>query len=210
MQGRRRRRSTTTTERRTPSTTRSIATRMANERTSLRPGASDATDATGGRTIASAFGIVDATANPAMSCPYPPYLEPSNLDPSTWMHAMGGNGAASAAATNRYDATRYSYSLSAAAALTTAAAIAVHPLSIVGVAAAVTTAATMWAVGYHRDGASSSTNDGGDGSGGYIYKIWSGGEEVFGKNLERERERERRRRTGNGGRVGGGGRRRRR
>ena len=136
------------------------------------------------------IGIVDATANPAMSCPYPPYLEPSNLDPSTWMHAMGGNGAASAAATNRYDATRYSYSLSAAAALTTAAAIAVHPLSIVGAAAAVTTAATMWAVGYHRDGASSSTNDGGDGSGGYIYKIWSGGEEVFGKLFWSESENE--------------------
>lgn len=67
---------------------------------------------------------------PDASCPFPPYLEPSDLDLSTWMHAMEWNSVALATTNDHYDP-RYSFSLSAEAALTTAAAIAVHPLSIV-------------------------------------------------------------------------------
>ena len=93
---------------------------------------------------------------PDASCPFPLYLEPSDLDLSTWMHAMEWNSVAAATTNDHYDP-RYSFSLSAEAALTTAAAIAVHPLSIVDAVAAVTTAATMWAVGYHRH-SDSSTN----------------------------------------------------
>ena len=99
-------------------------------------------------------------------------LEPIDFDPSTWLDAIRQTIVSSMAV--RYGAT-------AAAALT--AAIVVHPIAIIG--AVPTTVGiiagtfTFWAVGYYNDANVDDISQ---------YKLWQGGEDVFGRLFWSENE----------------------
>ena len=98
-----------------------------------------------------------------------PLLEPIDFDPSTWLDAIRQTIVSSAAV--RYGAT-------AAAALT--AAIVVHPIAIIG-AGGIIAGTLLWAVGYYHDASADDISH---------YKLWQGGEEVFGRLFWSENETE--------------------